>query len=102
MHNGVFSKLRDVVAFYATRSTDPDLWYPHGAKFDDVPDRYRPNVNTLSFPYNRREGDPPAMDEAEIDAIVAFLQTLTDEPYRSRMFTTVARQAEVSRASRDR
>jgi cytochrome c peroxidase len=102
MHNGVFSKLRDVVAFYATRSTNPDLWYPHGAKFDDVPDRYRPNVNTLSFPYNRREGDPPAMDEAEIDAIVAFLQTLTDEPYRSRMFTTVARQAEVSRASRDR
>jgi cytochrome c peroxidase len=41
MHNGVFSKLRDVVAFYATRSTNPDLWYPHGAKFDDLPDRYR-------------------------------------------------------------
>jgi cytochrome c peroxidase len=85
MHNGVFSKLRDVVAFYATRTTSPDRWYPHGALFDDVPDRYRPNVNTLSFPYNRREGDPPAMDDAEIDAIVAFLQTLTDEPYRSRL-----------------
>jgi cytochrome c peroxidase len=84
MHNGVFSKLRDVVAFYATRSTNPDLWYPHGAKFDDMPDLYRRNVNTLSFPYNRREGDPPAMDDADIDAIVAFLQTLTDEPYRSR------------------
>jgi cytochrome c peroxidase len=84
MHNGVFSKLRDVVAFYATRSTNPDLWYPHGAKFDDVPDRYRGNVNTTSFPYNRQEGAPPAMDDADIDAIVAFLQTLTDEPYRSR------------------
>jgi cytochrome c peroxidase len=84
MHNGVFSKLRDVVAFYATRSTNPDQWYPHGAKFDDLPDRYRGNVNTTSFPYNRHEGAPPAMDDADIDAIVAFLQTLTDEPYRSR------------------
>jgi cytochrome c peroxidase len=85
MHNGKFSKLRDVVAFYATRSTNPDRWYRHGAAFDDSPDRYRSNVNTLSFPYNRHEGDPPAMDDAEIDAIVAFLETLTDEPYRSRM-----------------
>ncbi|MGA7118769.1 MAG: cytochrome c peroxidase [Polyangiaceae bacterium] len=85
MHNGVFSKLRDVVAFYATRSTNPDRWYPHGAQFDDSPDRYRRNVNTLSLPYNRREGEPPALDDADIDAIVAFLQTLTDEPYRSRI-----------------
>jgi cytochrome c peroxidase len=84
MHNGAFSKLRDVVAFYATRSTNPDLWYPHGAKFDDTPDTYRRNVNTLSLPYNRREGDPPAMDDDDIDAIVAFLETLTDAPYRRR------------------
>jgi cytochrome c peroxidase len=82
MHNGAFSKLREVVAFYATRSTNPDLWYPHGAKFDDVPDRYRGNVNILSFPYNRREGAPPALDDEEIDAIVAFLGTLTDAAYR--------------------
>jgi len=85
MHNGAFSKLRDVVAFYATRSTNPDLWYPHGAKFDDLPDRYRGNVNSTSFPYNRHEGAPPAIDDADIDAIVAFLQTLTDEPYRSAL-----------------
>jgi len=93
MHNGVFTKLRDVVAFYATRSTNPDLWYPHGARFDDVPDRYRSNVNTLSFPYNRRERDPPALDDADIDAIVAFLQTLTDEPYRSRIALAAAHTA---------
>jgi cytochrome c peroxidase len=85
MHNGAFTKLRDVVAFYSTRSTNADRWYPHGAKFDDLPERYRDNVNVLSFPYNRREGDPPAIDDADIDAIVAFLQTLTDEPYRSRI-----------------
>jgi cytochrome c peroxidase len=85
MHNGAFTSLRDVVAFYATRTTNPDRWYPHGAKFDDLPERYRPNVNIQSFPYNRHEGDPPAVEDADIDAIVAFLQTLTDEPYRSRM-----------------
>ena len=45
----------------------------------------RGNVNHVSLPYNRREGDPPAIDDADIDAIVAFLQTLTDEPYRSRL-----------------
>jgi cytochrome c peroxidase len=78
MHNGAFSKLRDVVAFYATRSTNPDLWYPHGAQFDDVPDAYRRNVNTLTLPYNRHAGDAPALDDEDIDAIVAFLGTLTD------------------------
>jgi cytochrome c peroxidase len=90
MHNGQFSNLRDVVAFYATRSTNPDRWYPHGAKFDDVPDAYRGNVNVLSFPYNRVEGEKPAFDNDDIDAIVAFLQTLTDEPYRSRMASASA------------
>ena len=78
MHNGAFSKLRDVVAFYATRGTSPDLWYPHGTKFDDLPEVYRANVNTLALPYNRREGETPAFDDEDIDAIVAFLGTLTD------------------------
>ncbi len=27
-HNGVFHSLRDAVAFYATRGTDPGRWYP--------------------------------------------------------------------------
>jgi cytochrome c peroxidase len=85
MHNGAFSKLRDVVAFYATRSTNPERWYPPGATFDDVPARFRKNVNVLSMPYNRVEGERPALDDEDIDAIVAFLETLTDEPYRSAL-----------------
>jgi cytochrome c peroxidase len=85
MHNGVFSKLREAVAFYATRSTNPNLWYPPGAKFDDAPPKYRRNVNTLSLPYNGSEGAAPVLNDEDIDAIVAFLQTLTDEPYRSRL-----------------
>ena len=81
MHNGAFTTLRDVVAFYATRATDPKRWYKSGVKFQDVPPRYRANVNVSSIPYNRREGDAPPLNEQEIDAIVAFLQTLTDARY---------------------
>jgi len=28
MHNGAFSSLRDAVAFYATRDTNPERWFP--------------------------------------------------------------------------
>jgi hypothetical protein len=72
-----FSKLRDVVAFYATRDTNPERWYKSGT-FDDIPTKYRDNVNVDKAPYNRRRGGTPALDDQEIDAIVAFLGTLTD------------------------
>jgi cytochrome c peroxidase len=85
MHNGVFSSLRDAVAFYATRTSNPDRWYPPGAEFDDAPAQYRRNVNVLSLPYGGAKGGAPAMSDDDVDAIVAFLQTLTDEPYRSRL-----------------
>jgi cytochrome c peroxidase len=81
MHNGRFTKLRDVVAFYATRATAPSTWYPQVAKFDDVPAKYRGNVNVPSLPYNRAEGDKAPLDDEDIDAIVAFLETLTDAQY---------------------
>jgi cytochrome c peroxidase len=85
MHNGAFSKLRDVVAFYNTRGITPSRWYSRGDKFDDVPAKYRGNVNVMSLPYNRAEGEKPPMDDEDIDAIVAFLETLTDEPYRGAL-----------------
>jgi cytochrome c peroxidase len=78
MHNGAFTKLRDVVAFYATRGTDPARWYPGGV-YDDLPPQYHANVGMIAPPYDRRPGDPPALDEGEIDAVVAFLGTLTDQ-----------------------
>jgi cytochrome c peroxidase len=81
LHNGSLSSLRDVVAFYASRSTNPGRWY-RGPTFDDLPAKYRENVNVDKAPYNRRRGQPPALDDAEIDAIVAFLETLTDAPFR--------------------
>jgi cytochrome c peroxidase len=84
MHNGQFTTLRQAVAFYATRSTNPERWYAPGTKFDDAPASYRHNVNTVSLPYNGREGDAPVLNDEDIDAIVAFLETLTDEPWQGR------------------
>ncbi|HLK91242.1 MAG TPA: cytochrome c peroxidase [Polyangia bacterium] len=83
MHNGAFRTLREVVAFYATRATDPRRWYHSGIPFDSVPAKYRGRVNVTSPPYDRKPGQAPALDDHEIDAIVAFLRTLTDAPYRS-------------------
>ena len=83
MHNGVFANLRDVVKFYATRDTNPELWYPKNASgevqsFNDVPAEYRKNVNTEEVPLDRKLGDPPRLTESEIDDLTAFLLTLTD------------------------
>lgn len=79
-HNGKFATLREVVAFYVRRDTNPEQWYPNAGadKFNDLPPQYRANVNSSEAPYNRRLGDQPALDDDEIDAVVAFLNTLTD------------------------
>jgi cytochrome c peroxidase len=79
----VMAELRDVVHFYATRDTNPELWYPTDAagavhKFDDLPETYQPNVNTAEVPYDRHTGEDPRLSDDEIDAVVAFLKTLTD------------------------
>ncbi|HEY1534547.1 MAG TPA: hypothetical protein VGF76_11025, partial [Polyangiaceae bacterium] len=81
MHNGAFSSLRDVVEFYASRSTNPRRWYK-AQQFDDLPAQYRQYVNVDQAPYNRRVGNAPALDASEIDAIVAFLGTLSDTSLR--------------------
>ncbi|WP_035881055.1 cytochrome-c peroxidase [Cupriavidus metallidurans] len=85
MHNGVFTTLRDAVAFYNTRSIDPGKWYAGGKTFDDVPVAYRDNINVNSPPMNRRPDMPAALTEGEIDDIVAFLRTLTDAAYVNAM-----------------
>ena len=82
-HNGKFKRLKDVVAFYVRRDTHPEEWYPRNAdgsvrKFDDLPLEFQRNVNTTEPPYNRQQGDQPALNDEEIDDVVAFLNTLTD------------------------
>jgi cytochrome c peroxidase len=77
MHNGGFATLREAVAFYATRDTDPAQWYPDGRKFDDLPSELHGSVDLDTPPYHRT-GKRPALKDDEIDDIVAFLNTLTD------------------------
>lgn len=83
-HNGAFTSLRDAVAFYATRDTNPERWYPRGAdgkvdKFNDLPPEYRANVDFEKVPYDRKPGQKPHLSDKDVDAIVAFLKTLTDK-----------------------
>jgi cytochrome c peroxidase len=80
-HNGVYHSLEEVLHFYAERDTRPEKFYPVAKgvvrKFDDLPKRYWANLNT-DPPFDRNPGDKPALDEAEIRDIIAFLDTLTD------------------------
>ena len=81
-HNGVVANLRDAVRFYAERDARPEKWYPTDAdgrvaRFNDLPRELHANVDDKP-PFGARPGDPPALDDSEIDAIVAYLETLTD------------------------
>jgi cytochrome c peroxidase len=81
-HNGAEHDLHKAVEFYVERDTRPEKWYPRGAdgkiaKFDDLPQQYRDNIN-IEPPFGGRPGDRPVLSPAEIDDIVVFLGTLTD------------------------
>jgi cytochrome c peroxidase len=81
-HNGGMHTLDEAIRFYVQRDTDPAHWYgrnPDGSprRFDDLPERFHANVNT-DPPFGGRPGDAPALSDAEIDDVVAFLKTLTD------------------------
>ena len=76
MHNGVFKDLRTVVLFYdkynsksAKRQINPETGKPWGPP--EVP-------GTLSMT-ELEHG--PALKDQRIDALVAFLKTLTDKRY---------------------
>lgn len=60
-HNGLFTTLKEVVEFYNTRDTDDRWGHP------EIPETM-----------NRDELGDLQLSEAEVDALVAFLETLTD------------------------
>jgi cytochrome c peroxidase len=83
-HNGQIKTLRDAVAFYVSRDTQPEHWYPRKAdksvsKFNDLPAKYHANVNVEEVPYGGKRGGKPALSDQEIEDIVSFLRTLTDQ-----------------------
>lgn len=81
-HNGRFHTLEDVMHFYVERDTAPGKWYPKVAgkvaKYDDLPSRYRDNIDVTDAPFDRHPGQAPALNDAEIRDVIAFLHTLTD------------------------
>jgi cytochrome c peroxidase len=92
-HNGKFHSLRDVVDFYVTRDSAPERWYSrdgsgHVKIYDDLPERYRTNLNRDAPFVDQHPGAKPRLDSRDIDDVVAFMKTLTDgylheNPYRA-------------------
>lgn len=62
MHNGVFTSLRQVIEFYSTRDSDPGRW----------------GATEIPSTVNRTELGNLRLSDREINALVAFLQTLND------------------------
>jgi len=82
-HNGVYHKLEDVLHFYVERDIHPEKFYPRKADgtvsvYNDLPPQYSANLDILDAPFDRKPGEPPALDEAEQKDIIAFLGTLSD------------------------
>jgi cytochrome c peroxidase len=82
-HNGVYHTLKQVMDFYNFRDTDRGKIYPRGADglvetFNDIPTRFRANVDVTDPPFDRHAGDAPVLSEDDEDDIIAFLRTLTD------------------------
>jgi cytochrome c peroxidase len=107
-HNGVFSDLHQVVEWYVTRDINNNTgnnpnpvaagpggnpyqlvgtFYtaadgtPDAYEYNDLPVRYDANVNVGEVPYTPPAfggGQAPTLSAQDIDAVVAFLCTLTD------------------------
>lgn len=75
MHNGVFGDLKSVVLFYdkfnnSERKLNPETGQPWDA----------PEVDR-NLALQEEEFQAPALKDAEVDALVAFMKTLTDQRY---------------------
>jgi cytochrome c peroxidase len=81
-HNARFTTLEQVLQFYVQRDLAPQRWYPTQAGrvelYDDLPPAHRANVDRADPPFDRRPGEPPALDAQEMADLIAFLRTLTD------------------------
>ncbi|WP_028008532.1 cytochrome-c peroxidase [Solimonas flava] len=104
-HNGVLHSLEQVIRFYNTRDTWPEIWYPtvggtpraqndagfpdYGLitvqyeggtvqKFDDLPAAYAGNIDPQMPLDGRPAHSTPPMTEQNIADLICFLDTLTD------------------------
>lgn len=104
-HNGVIHTLEQVIRFYNTRDTNPEIWYPtiggtpkgtndpgfptYGLittqyvggtvqKFDDLLPAYVVDIDPQLPLDGRAPGTTPPMTEQDIADLICFLKTLTD------------------------
>lgn len=104
-HNGVMHSLEQVIRFYNTRDTQPELWYPtvggtpkakndagfpsYGLittqytggkvrKYNDLPAAYASNIDTQVPMDGRAAGSAPPMSEQDISDLICFLNILSD------------------------
>ncbi len=82
-HNGEFGSLAEVLDWYVNRDLQPERFYPKDAggkvvKYDDIPEKFRKNVDVTDAPFDRHPGDKPALNKQEIQDVIAFLNTLND------------------------
>jgi cytochrome c peroxidase len=93
-HNGKMKSLAEVIRFYNTRDTDPGKWYPTVGgkvrKYDDLPPRYRGNIDTQAPLDGRAPGSTPPMTEQEMADLEAFLDMLTDKDMVPMIRTSVS------------
>jgi cytochrome c peroxidase len=81
-HNGVYHNLRQVMEFYNERDLHPEKFYPRNPdgsvhRYDDMPPGYPDDIDH-DPPLDRKPGQAPALTDADIEDIIAFLKTLTD------------------------
>ncbi len=81
-HNGVFTTLRQVIDFYNERDLYPEKFYPKDAdgmvhRFNDLPPGFPDNVDH-DPPLDRKPGAEPALSDADIEDLIAFLKSLND------------------------
>ena len=93
-HNGAVSSLEQAVSFYATRDIDPARWYPlvggRVAVFNDLPAGLKANVHR-GAPFGQSPGDRPLLSPQDVNDLVAFLNTLTDDAAAPPRSPTVGR-----------
>ncbi|QHJ00520.1 cytochrome-c peroxidase [Xylophilus rhododendri] len=104
-HNGAMHSLEQVLRFYNTRDTMPEIWYPtvggkpkaqpdadfptYGLittqyvggkvqKYDDLPPRFVANIDTQMPMDGRARHTKPPMSEQDLADLQCFLKTLDD------------------------
>lgn len=75
MHNGVFSDLKTVVLFYDQFNNSERKLNPETGKPWDAPEVDR------NLALEEKDFQAPALKDEEVDALVAFMKTLTDKRY---------------------